>query len=275
MVPLTREEIEKYKTILLDIVPKDGITIGNKAARTELKNRIQKDYKQGIEDKDYWDIRDALLAMTPSPIGVRRGGGGAIYLLSPTTQQKTALPDTKYKKESDLYEPVLQYIRNWWVKDYRIERYVNEITAHKGNKDTGGKWTRPDITLFAVRQYPFIPGKTIELISFEIKPKDTFDIQGVFETASHSVFAHRSYLMIHMTKDPDSDNSDVLDRISRECERFGIGFITFTDPKDWDTYKNRQEAEHKNPDPDQLCDCMQALLSKDTLIEIYTRLLKT
>lgn len=274
-MPLTPEEIQRYKSILLDIVPKDGTTIGNKAARSELKSRIHTTYQREIEDKDYWDIRDALLTMTPSPIGVRRGGGGAIYLLNPTTTQQKATPDNEYKKESDLYEPVLEYLRNRWVKDYRIERYVPEVTAHKGSKDTGGKWTRPDITLFAVRQYPFIPGKTVELISFEIKPLDCFDIQGVFETASHSVFAHRSYLMIRMSSKYENDNSDILDRISRECERFGIGFITFINPKDWDTYDIRQEAAHRNPDPDQLCDCMQALLRKDTLIEISTNLLKT
>jgi hypothetical protein len=40
--------------------------------------------------------------------------------------------------------------------------------------------------------------------------------------------------------------------LKRECERFGIGLLTFSDPGDWDTFDVVVEADHKLPDPDEV-----------------------
>jgi hypothetical protein len=99
------------------------------------------------------------------------------------------------------------------------------------------------------------------LISFEVKPANQFGIEGVFETASHSAFAHRSYLMLQIPK--DYDDSDVLARLEKESERFGIGLITFEEPTDWDTFDIRVEAEHKTPDPSEVCSFITIQLTEE------------
>jgi hypothetical protein len=152
-----------------------------------------------------------------------------------------------YQGEQSLYAPFSRSIADSFTKDYGIEEFIYEITANQGARSTGGKWTRPDITLVAVRIYPFIPGKTLELISFEVKPLYQYGVEAVYETAAHSIFANRSYLAIHI---PSADyQTDVFDRLDRECERFRVGFLTFTDPADWDSFDIRIEAEHSVPDP--------------------------
>lgn len=261
---LAPEDISKYKSLLLDLLPKSGSTIGNKTVRPQLQERIKKEFGQTITEDDYWAIRNALIADGK----IRRGGGngGAIYLANVTALQPATPSGEKYKNESDLYSPVHNTILESWVKDYGIEDFVSQVTAQQGSRNTGGKWTRPDISLFAVRVYPFIPGKSIELITFEIKPLYAFGVEGVFETASHSAFAHRSYFMIHVPK--SYDDSEVLDRLGRESERFGVGLVTFEDPTEWDTYNIRVEAVHKTPDPSELCSFINVQLTQDNRTKI-------
>jgi hypothetical protein len=254
---LTPKQIKKYGDILLKLLSPTGAAIGNMNARNQLQKRVMDLCQVNITVDDYWDIRDALYA--DDKIGVGRGKGGAIYRVTNAQQAVTPLGNL-YGNERDLYEPVRKTVEGSLVKLYRIETFVSEITSNLGRRNTGGQWTRPDIALCSVTAYPFIPGKSIELITFEIKPMGMFQVTGVFETASHSVFAHRSYLMIHVPK--DYNDSSVLDRLDRESDRFGVGFYTFEDPTDWDTYENRVEARRQAPDPSYTSDFIKSQMLK-------------
>jgi hypothetical protein len=73
-------------------------------------------------------------------------------------------------------------------------------------------------------------------------------VEGVFETLAHSVFAHRTYLAVHLPgyaamKDVEDD------RIVQECERFGVGYMLFDVTGDYDTYEIVVEARLKEPGP--------------------------
>lgn len=261
---LTPEDITKYKEIFLELLPKNGATIGNKTVRPQLREQIKKDWSQSITEDDYWAIRDSLIA--DGRIKMGRGKGGAVYLVNVTEPQPTPHASTKYKNEADLYGPIHKTIADSWVKNYGIEDFISQVTAQQGSRNTGGKWTRPDISLFAVRIYPFIPGKSVELITFELKPLYAFGVEGVFETASHSAFAHRSYLMLHVPK--DYDDEDVLGRLDKESERFGVGFLTFEEPTDWDTFNIRVEAKLTTPDPSELCSFINVQLTPENRTKI-------
>jgi len=91
-------------------------------------------------------------------------------------------------------------------------------------------------------------------------------MQGVFETAPHSAFAHRSYLAF-----PDSheyENNVLYDRIHDECERFGLGLILFEDVTNWDTYSFEVSAERKSPDPQSVNDFIKGQISEKSREEI-------
>lgn len=265
---LTPEEIKKYKTILLDFVPNNGKTIGNMNARTQLIGQIKNDFGKIICDDDYWTIRNSLMddgIITKGP-----GKGGSIYRVN----QKQDEPSiAKKDKESDLYPLVHKTIIESWVKEYQIGDFLSQITATAGKRD-GGTWTRPDISLFAFRTYPYIPGKKIELITFEIKPKHISQgkyVAGVFETASHSAFAHRSYLMVHVSKELDKETDPLLDRLEKEAQRMRIGFVTFEDARDWATYDVKVEAVLQEPDPVTFCKFIKEQFSEENKEKIQAK----
>jgi len=88
----------------------------------------------------------------------------------------------------------------------------------------------------------------LEVITFEVKEGLDGAVEGVFETLAHSVFAHRTYLAVHLPgyaamKDVEDD------RIVQECERFGVGYMLFDVTGDYDTYEIVVEARLKEPGP--------------------------
>lgn len=151
-----------------------------------------------------------------------------------------------------------------------IKRFVLDKTAEQGSKrKTRGTWTRPDFSLVASRTYTYF-GKTIELITFEVKPADDFRIEGVYEASAQSKAAHRSYLMIHTPngrpdKEPDADK---FQRIVDECARLQLGLIIFNDPGDIDTYETVREAEHHNPNLGDVDDFIRTQMSKQAQEDI-------
>ena len=56
----------------------------------------------------------------------------------------------------------------------------------------------------------------------------------------------KSYIVIY-TPDGNPTTED-FQGVKRECERFGLGLVTFTDGADPSTYETVQEAERRTPD---------------------------
>jgi hypothetical protein len=54
-------------------------------------------------------------------------------------------------------------------------------------------WTKPDITAVSVRTFQHLPGKYVDVWTFEVKPVEALDVTAVFEAASHASRATRSY----------------------------------------------------------------------------------
>jgi hypothetical protein len=242
------EETKRNATeLLLSVVRKNGKgkRVGNatlsKLFLAQAKKRLRENF--GVEV--YWEVRNALIEDGRLERG--RGKGGSVLLVDGAVKSPKAKRQRNLK-EAQLYEAFHETIRQDWVEVYDITDYVSEVSAHKGRKVTGGKWTRPDVTLVSVGNYPFIPGKSVEVITFEIKPADVYGVEGVYETASHSAFANKSYLALHTPKN-QTDTEDFLERLEKEAVRFGVGLITFEEPAKWDTFEVVVEAQHKIPAP--------------------------
>ncbi len=242
---MEKEERDKLKQDLFDLTPQNGDPVGN----VTLIEKFQK--KTNLSDDVYWDIRNELI--DDGKLAKARGKGGSVHRLIQIEEKK---PTTKNKKntvikkvkESTLYTPFSKSLKDFWTKDNDIKNYVLQITANQGRKDTGGRWTRPDISIIDVKAFSFYPTKILEVTTFEMKTPDNFGIDGVFETAAHSIFAHKSYLAINYLKE-DYAADELIDTIIKRCEMFGVGLILFKDPSDWKTVTTVLEAKHNNPDP--------------------------
>lgn len=229
---------------LLRHIPSDGSTVSNKVLLTHLK-------KEGFSEEQYWAVRNKLI--NEGRLGKARGQGGSVYLVAAKAAKlEKAKKATVYKKENTLYEPFRKQIEGFWIRDNNLDQNASiiEVTAHQGKRKKPGKWSIPDITVISVRLFTYVPGKTLEVTTFEVKPQNELDVKGVFETASHTRFAHRSYLAVFLPDGPP--DSDSFSRLLKECERFGIGFIYFAQPDDWTTYETLVDPVRQSPDPEEV-----------------------
>ncbi len=239
-----KKQLSEISKILFDSTPKDGKRILNGTALEKVQKAAAR-LKLKVSKELYFEIRDELI--TEGKLGKGRGPGGSVFRIeAATTPVKTT--KKKWPSESALYPPLYEYIKQTWAPGDGIRRFVVDTTANLGRKKTHGIWTRPDLSLVAVHAYPYIPGKTVELVTFEIKPANNFGIEGVFETAAHSRAAHRSYLMIH-TPEGKPDLEGKFKRLVDECERFHLGLTIFGNPDDWETFEEVLDAERRNPNP--------------------------
>ncbi|MDB5049133.1 MAG: hypothetical protein JWO30_2204 [Fibrobacteres bacterium] len=222
------------KEYLLELLPQDGTAMGN----SNLKKTL------GWNEDKYWDVRNNLLEEGLVSLG--RGKGGSIFKV--LTEEKTPKIVSVYQSEKSLYQPFAEAIAKGYTKDKDIKTFIIQETANQGKKLTGGRWTRPDVVMISMNTYSFVPGKYLDVITFEIKPSTDFQITGVFETAAHSRFATKSYLCVHLPEDWDDTNPE-YERIKAECGRFGVGLMYFTNPADYDTYEILVEPKRWNPDP--------------------------
>lgn len=140
-----------------------------------------------------------------------------------------------------------------WAREMRLDpsEIHFEITAKQGKKQTGGTWTRPDISAVSVRTYQYLPNKFLDIWTFEVKPAEALDITAVYEAAAHGSRATRSYALLQVPEDTEAVD-EILERCEREATRLRIGLITFVNAGEFATWETRVEAPRVDTDPELL-----------------------
>lgn len=188
-----------------------------------------------------------------------RGRGGTVRLKEGTEEAELKLPGG-VRDEFDLYGPLKDWFDKFWGPDYKSpDFYICKITGPpKGHKRKSGKWSRPDISVVTVATSEFfIPPKTLEVTTVEVKRYSDVSVVAVFEAASHGKFGHQSYVAVEWLGSEDIDKSDdpLAEALFKEARRFGVGVIQMRPKGDggWDI-DERLEPDRLNPDPR---DCSQ------------------
>lgn len=255
--------ITELEEQLMARVPIEG-TIGNTSLIAALA-------ASGWETAYYWQIRNRLIERGQLVRGrgqggsVRRAVGGDVAVgvvasvpeTSPVPRGMDGTPT-----ERALYEPMAAVMRAKWAGDYRLETFHVEVTAHQGARQTGGKWTRPDITLVACRTFPYVPGRHFDVITFEVKPADALDVTVVYEALSHRRAATRAYALLHVPPGLELQLREVVDAICNEAKRFGVGVIVAGEPGDYSTWEEMVEAVRHEPDPERLNEFLSQQVSQ-------------
>jgi hypothetical protein len=224
------ELTEDSKTLLAKL-PAAGTARGNTILRNEL----------GWDEDQYLAARNGLIDAGLAQKW--RGPGGSLRRVA---NAESAMPiaateeesQAEYEAEKDLYDPMLAVIRFHWSKDARLENPVAAVIGHQGKKKTGGKWSRPDIVLVAVSEFPLVPGKHISVVTFEIKRGAALDVTAVYEALAHRRAATHSIVLVHA----DGLSDDVRDVVEAEAARHGVGMIVASEPGSYDTWDTRVEA---------------------------------
>lgn len=251
----TDEDLALWEGQLLDALSVAGKAVGNSVLRANL----------GWPEDRYGIVRGRL--MERGLIEKWRGRGGSVRRVvseAPSEPVVGAPPPSPWAPPLDpaftppaavgeavLYAPIESVLRSEWATTAGYDQFVVEITAKQGKKDTGGRWTRPDLVFASMRTYQYVYGKYFDVITFEVKPSTAIDVTAVYEALAHRRAATRAYVALHIpVANAESDAN--LDRVCAEAERHGIGVIVFEDPGDFETWDERVEPRRHEPDPDDL-----------------------
>ena len=158
----------------------------------------------------------------------------------------------QYPSEHRLYPHMRAEIRTRWADerphDYiESDRFCEVLPSHGAKR---GRWGAPDVTLVGGKTLPFLPGKFLDVVTFEVKP--TLDITGLYEALSHRTHATHAYLICHHPASKGGPDPVVVGRISREAQRTGVGFILARQPNDYATWEEIAPATRWHPEPEML-----------------------
>ena len=192
-----------------------------------------------------------------------RGCKGGIKLVQRGDSQSQIDPESSDSTaeesssgERGHYEPVLEQIKKHWMEERSVKNVYGAVTAYQGRRDTGGRWSRPDIILCTVSEWIFSPRPEGEVRTIEVKLFDGLDIIGVYEALAHKSCSHYSYLMIvdFPKEGLNSDQKQDFDKIMAAADRHGIGIITVPDSNDWSTWEFLLEPTRSDAAPQQIND---------------------
>ena len=245
---------------LLALVPADGSTVGNTALIRQL----------GWSENRYWYARDSLLEA--GAIVRAKGRGGAVRRAHPDESvpsaesaeaARIAEVALAYVHEADLYPDIKATLETFWAKERQIEPLAVEITASQGSKATGGRWTRPDLVSVAVRTYRYVPGKYMEVVTFEVKPSDAINVTAVYEAVAHLRSATHAYVIFHVPDEEAEAVKQTIDEARHVGRADGVGVITIADPQNWETWNELEEARRIELDPERLDEFISVQLNQD------------
>ena len=193
-----------------------------------------------------------------------RGRKGGISLVQRGDSQSQVDPESSDSTaeesssgERGHYEPVLQQIKKHWTEERSVKHVYGAVTAYQGRRDTGGRWSRPDITLCTVSKWIFSPRPEGEVRTIEVKLfDDRLDIIGVYEALAHKSRSHYSYLMIvdFPKEGLNSDQRQGFDKIMVAADSHGIGIITVPDSNNWSTWEFLLEPTRSDAAPQEIND---------------------
>lgn len=170
-----------------------------------------------LGDDRYRKLTQALL--DEQIIERYRCRGGGIRLTEKGAKAK-ALPEavSAVATENDLYAPFISAL-----EAEAIENEESSLTFDTHSLRKSGKWSNPDVTKVAIRSFPILRNHKVLVTTFELKQWKRWNVDAVFEAASHRRFAHESYLVLEWAKDVPIEG---LEEIIAACSRFGVGLMT-------------------------------------------------
>lgn len=225
---------------LLGLVPSDGKSISNPSLIRQL----------GWDSAHYYELRDSMV--DDGLLVVGRGRGGTVKRVvahvpeGPAASEPT--DELRRVEEEDLYEPMRDVLSNDWVRDRRLGQFHVEVIARQGRRETGGRWSRPDLVVLAMTRFRFVPGSQFDVITFEVKCFDALDITVVYEALSHRRSATHANVLVYLPDEEAPHLQDALEDVARECERHGIGLIVAADASDYNAWDERVTAVRFEPD---------------------------
>lgn len=156
-------------------------------------------------------------------------------------------------QERDCYPGVIGFFNEQLVPRQRPRFGFNAFwtldTSLVGGNDES-VWSRPDVTSIVVSRGKYSTQSQLTLISGEVKLKSGADLKAVHQTLAQSRYTHLAYLVCE--RDERSRKGDFTEELQVQCEKLGLGLITFIDPNRMATFKLHVHANRREPSVDDL-----------------------
>ncbi|MFN0093131.1 MAG: hypothetical protein ACKVWR_23080 [Acidimicrobiales bacterium] len=238
----------------LSKVPASGQSVSNSALLRELTWAPER----------YWAVHARLIENGLLKRGRGRGGSVArvatpseesavviegVEIAVPVEDDAAITRAEEQAREASLYEPIRSVIAGDWARERGALPDVVAITASQGRRPTGGRWSRPDIVFVAVRTYRHLPGKYLDVVTFEIKAANSVDVTAVYEALSHRRAATHAYALFHVPDEQAAAAGEILDEVCDVARGHGIVVLVAAKPGDYATWDERAPAARVEPDP--------------------------
>ncbi|MCJ0906092.1 hypothetical protein [Rhodococcus sp. ARC_M6] len=247
---------------LYQALPEGGSTQGNISTRKALRWKKSR----------YWEAREGLIRKQAAIAGLGGGGtlcrardeGDGIELPGQVVSSVGGVAIPSRVRERHLYGPLVETLRESWSRDTRSNSIVVEVTSDQGSRATGGRWTRPDIVAVNLKEYDYLPGKYIEVVSFEVKPADQINVTAVYEAMAHRRNATHAYVLLHIPQILRDSLAEDLQVVRAAAAEHGVGVITFGENDDYDTWSTVEVAVRVDTTPERLNDFIETQLSAES-----------
>ncbi|MBZ0274932.1 MAG: hypothetical protein K8I60_02235 [Anaerolineae bacterium] len=224
-------------------------------------------FELGWDKERYSRVKQSLL--DNGIIEKRKGKYGSVIK---TGVEESDIP----MKETKIYKTICDQMHERWQDDNSLDDsgIISTITALQGRKTTGGKWSRPDITIVTFKKYAYVPFPTLEVVTFELKTDPVqMNVSCVYEALSHYKSVHKAYVVLVTGNASFEEVMSNASNISEECGKYGIGLIVIDNMQDYETWETILDAQRHEPDPEKLNDFIATQLREDekrTLTDWYS-----
>ena len=230
---------DKVAQQIVELLPEDGSPVINRVMRTMVARALEVAVSPELYSAalDYLDSKKR--------IGRSRGQGGGIFLARPAPEQFPASKDKDGWSEAKLMAPLETYLSKHFVKSLDLPSGSTWITANASSSGPKtGQWSRPDFIAVSVMRFQLLPGRSVQVHSFELKTEAGGSVQAVHEALAQTRFTHFGHLVWHL---PFGSKDEVrLPDVAAQCETHGIGLILIRDPDQPGTWEIKLDPAYKD-----------------------------
>ena len=243
---LGRREENQVKEFYRKVPPTGGRD--NRIGRKELQEFLR------IGNSDFKWIQEKLLEK--GLIGTVQGGG---IFRTPRGDE------TNF--ENFYYPPIMRELEQRWAeqpgREYHLRhRFLRVLNTSQGGRRPDGKWARPDITLLGGKVLPYLPGKFLDVITFEVKWG--IPVEGLYEALAHR---RRAYMLCVYPESWEEPDAALIASVTAEATRQGLGIIIARQEDDFVLWEEIVRPERYSPDPQELHDFLERQCDSDECLK--------
>ncbi len=163
-------------------------------------------------------------------------------------------------RETSYYEPIRRELELNWAeqpkREYHLrQRFLRVLDTHHRGRGRDGRWARPDLTLLGGKVLPYLPGKFLDVITFEVKLG--MPVEGLYEALAHRRRANFAYVVCiypeHWGQPGPAEQATMV----TEATRQGIGVILVRQEDDFGLWSELVEPVRHETDPQHLHDFLE------------------